>query len=193
MRGASVDALTNSVDIRSKMQQIVGTKGVREQSVRVSRFNGPTDELAHNSVHEKGLGNDLEQLSVSGPTKHSVSNHEQNSIRKSLHGVTIDPKSKPEEDDQQAGAGEKLGKDVQLNLQNLVQIEDKLSALSGCLKKNNISNISQLCSDWWEYTDEDDYTINKFIKAYRDEKARREIKQQMALEILSIAIVNYYY
>lgn len=67
-----------------------------------------------------------------------------------------------------------------------------MSALSGSLKKNNISNISQLCSDWWEYTDEDDYTINKFIKAYRDEKARREIKQQMALEILSIAIVNYY-
>jgi hypothetical protein len=81
---------------------------------------------------------------------------------------------------------------VQLNLQNLVQIDEKLSALSNCLKKNIITNISQLCSDWWEYTDEDDYTINKFIKAYRDQKTIREIKQQMALEILSIAIVNYF-
>lgn len=55
------------------------------------------------------------------------------------------------DEDQQAGhGGEKLGKDVQLNLQNLVQIDDKLSALAECLKKNNIGNISQLCSDWWE-------------------------------------------
>ena len=49
-----------------------------------------------------------------------------------------------------------------------------------------------MCSDWWEQTDEDDYTVNKFMKAYREEKARKEIKQQMALEILSIAIVNYF-
>ena len=57
-----------------------------------------------------------------------------------------------------------------------MQIDEKLTALFECLKRNNISNISQLCSDWWEHTDEDDYTINKFIKAYRDEKARKEIK-----------------
>jgi len=77
-------------------------------------------------------------------------------------------------------------------LQNLVQIDEKLGALSSCLKKNVINNISQLCSDWWEYTDEDDYTINKFYKAYKDERTRKEIKQQMALEILSIAVVNYF-
>jgi Ser/Thr protein kinase RdoA (MazF antagonist) len=73
-----------------------------------------------------------------------------------------------------------------------VQVDDKLSALADCLKKNNVNNISQLCSDWWELTDEDDYTIQKFVKAYRDEKARREIKHMMSLEILSIAIVNYF-
>ena len=67
-----------------------------------------------------------------------------------------------------------------------------MSALYSCLKKNIINNISQLCSDWWECTDEDDYTFSKFIKAYKEERARKEIKQQMALEILSIAIVNYY-
>ena len=55
-----------------------------------------------------------------------------------------------------------------------------------------MGNISQLCSDWWEYTDEDEYTIAKFQKAYRDEKARKEIKQMMGQEILSIAIVNYF-
>jgi len=52
--------------------------------------------------------------------------------------------------------------------------------------------VSQLCSEWWEHTDEDDYTIAKFYKAYKEERARREIKQQMSIEILSIAIVNYF-
>lgn len=79
-----------------------------------------------------------------------------------------------------------------MNLHNLVTIDDKLSALYGCLKKNVIANISQLCSDWWECTDEDDYAVSKFNKAYRDERARKEIKQMMALEILSVAIVNYF-
>ena len=84
-------------------------------------------------------------------------------------------KQRESEELQQAGA-EKLGKDVQLNLQNLIQIDEKLSALANCLKKNVIINISQLCSDWWECTDEDDYTINKFYKAYKEERTRREIK-----------------
>jgi hypothetical protein len=60
------------------------------------------------------------------------------------------------------------------------------------LKKNQMGNISQLCSEWWELTDEDDYTVSKFFKVYREEKARKEIKQQMSIEILSIAIVNYF-
>ena len=60
------------------------------------------------------------------------------------------------------------------------------------MKKNQFANVSQLCSEWWELTDEDDYTIAKFQKAYKDERARREIKQQMSIEILSIAIVNYF-
>lgn len=53
--------------------------------------------------------------------------------------------------------------------------------------------MSQLCSEWWELTDEDDYTVAKFQKAfYKDERASRSIKQQMSIEILSIAIVNYF-
>lgn len=55
-----------------------------------------------------------------------------------------------------------------------------------------VSNISQLCSEWWELSDEDDYSIAKFEKAIKDDKIRRDIKQQMILEILSIAVVNYF-
>lgn len=55
--------------------------------------------------------------------------------------------------------GECIPKDVQLNLANLVVIDDKLNVLADCLKKNAIGQISQLCSDWWELTDEDDYAV----------------------------------
>lgn len=64
--------------------------------------------------------------------------------------------------------------------------------MAECLKRNQMSNVSQLCSEWWEKTDDEDYTVAKFYKAYRDEKVRRELKQQMSIEILSIAIVNYF-
>jgi hypothetical protein len=55
-----------------------------------------------------------------------------------------------------------------------------------------VNNISQLCSDWWELTDEDDYSIAKFEKAIIDDKTKRDFKMMMTLEILSIAVVNYY-
>jgi len=74
----------------------------------------------------------------------------------------------------------------------LVKLDEKLVALSDALKKNNTVIISQLCSDWWEFTDEDDYVISKFQTAYKDENAKGKIKQMMVLEILSIAIVNYF-
>ena len=94
-------------------------------------------------------------------------------------------------EDQQAGEQFKL-KDIQLDLNNLVKVDEKLVALSEALKKNNIGVISQLCSDWWELTDEDDYAVAKFQQAYKDERAKKDIKQMMALEILSIAVVNYF-
>lgn len=77
-------------------------------------------------------------------------------------------------------------------MNNLVKIDEKLVALAAALKTNNTGIISQLCSDWWELTDEDDYAVSKFQAAYKDERAKREIKQMMALEILSIAVVNYF-
>jgi len=60
------------------------------------------------------------------------------------------------------------------------------------LKVNKISNISQLCSEWWELTDEDEYSVAKFEKAIKDDKVRKDLRYQMTLEILSIAVVNYY-
>jgi DNA polymerase III alpha subunit (gram-positive type) len=60
------------------------------------------------------------------------------------------------------------------------------------LKTQKVNNISQLCSDWWELTDEDDYSIAKFEKAIIDDKTKKELKTMMTLEILSIAVVNYY-
>ena len=60
------------------------------------------------------------------------------------------------------------------------------------LKVNKVNNISQLCSEWWEFTDEDDYSVCKFEKAIKDDKIRKDLRYQMTLEILSIAVVNYY-
>ena len=68
-------------------------------------------------------------------------------------------------------------KEIQLDLNNLVKVDDKLCALAEALKKNNIGVISQLCSDWWELTDEDDYAVSKFQAAYKDERAKKDIKQ----------------
>lgn len=41
-------------------------------------------------------------------------------------------------------------------------------------------------------TDEDDYSIAKFEKVYKEDKTKKEIKTLMVLEILSIAVVNYF-
>jgi len=79
-----------------------------------------------------------------------------------------------------------------LNLENLTKIDEKLQLLIDTLKVNKTSNISQLCSEWWELTDEDDYSIAKFEKAIKDDKTKRNLKHMMSLEILSIAVVNYY-
>ena len=49
-----------------------------------------------------------------------------------------------------------------------------------------------MCSDWWEYTDDDEYQIAKFEKVFKEEKSKKEIKIMMVLEILAIAIANYF-
>lgn len=87
---------------------------------------------------------------------------------------------------------DKLDTSVQLNLENLQKIDEKLQLLIDNLKVSKVNNISQLCSDWWELTDEDDYSVSKFEKVIKDDKTKRDLKTQMTLEILSIAVVNYY-
>ena len=135
------------------------SKHPREQSVRISRFNNANSNSIeadnsplNNSVHDfdrsKNKASDhLESLSVSG-SHHQAKINEVNreayqrkdrdfSKGSSGHGVAT-------ANSQQAGedGGEKLNKDVQLNLQNLIQIDEKLSALSECLKKNAFANVS---------------------------------------------------
>ena len=60
------------------------------------------------------------------------------------------------------------------------------------MKHAKLSSISQLCSDWWELTDEDEYQVSKFEKVYKDEKTKKEIKCMMVLEILAISVANYF-
>jgi len=60
-----------------------------------------------------------------------------------------------------------------LNLENLIKIDDKLQQLIDILKVNKTNSISQLCSDWWELTDEDDYSMSKFEKEIKDEKLKK--------------------
>lgn len=86
----------------------------------------------------------------------------------------------------------KLDSNVQLNLENLTKIDDKLQNLIDNLKVNKVNNISQLCSEWWELTDEDDYSVSKFERSIKDDRVRKDFRCQMTLEILSIAVVNYY-
>jgi hypothetical protein len=43
-----------------------------------------------------------------------------------------------------------------------LKVDEKLVALTAALKTNNTGIISQLCSDWWELTDEDDYAVANF-------------------------------
>lgn len=85
-----------------------------------------------------------------------------------------------------------MPKDVQLNLANLLSIDEKLHALAECLKKNSTSQISQLCSDWWELSDEEQYAVAQFSKVFKDERAKRDLKQMITMEILSIATINYF-
>lgn len=79
-----------------------------------------------------------------------------------------------------------------LNLENLINVEEKIQQLLDCIKSSKLDNISQYCSDWWELTDEEEYSIIKFEKVLKDEKLKKEIKAAMALEVLSVAVTNYY-
>ena len=67
-------------------------------------------------------------------------------------------------DQQQSSQAQEAAKtvNVQLNLENLVKIEDKIASLVDNLRQSKFQSVSQLCSDWWELTDEDEYSVAKF-------------------------------
>jgi uncharacterized membrane protein YwzB len=60
------------------------------------------------------------------------------------------------------------------------------------LRQSKFQSVSQLCSDWWELTDEDEYSIAKFEKAFKDDKAKKELRVMIVLEILAVAVANYF-
>ena len=80
-----------------------------------------------------------------------------------------------------ADGSAKLDSNVQLNLENLTKIDEKFQQLIEQLKNQIVKNISQLCSDWWELMDEDDYSIAKFEKAIFDVQRKSGLKN-MVLE-----------
>jgi len=125
------------------------SKHPREQSVRISRFNNANSSiegengLLHNSVHDferakNKAADHLESLSVSG-SHHQAKINEVNReayLRKdrdiskgSGHHNNSSSAGAAAESQQAGEEGEKLNKDVQLNLQNLIQIDEKLTAL----------------------------------------------------------------
>lgn len=79
-----------------------------------------------------------------------------------------------------------------LNLENLLQVEDKIQKLTDSLKATKLNEVSQLCSDWWELTDEEDYSLVKLEKVLKEEKLRKELRAAMALEVLCVAVCNYF-
>jgi hypothetical protein len=61
------------------------------------------------------------------------------------------------------------------------------------IKVGKTTNISQFCSDWWTLTDEESYTVFKFEKEIKNcDKMKRSLSSMMVLEILSIAVINYF-
>jgi hypothetical protein len=85
-----------------------------------------------------------------------------------------------------------LDASLKLNLENLVKIDDKFSQLIDSIRSQKTSSISQLCSDWWELTDEEEYSVGQFWRVVKEESVKTDIKTMMTVEILSIAVVNYY-
>lgn len=79
-----------------------------------------------------------------------------------------------------------------LNLENLLQVEEKIQKLIDNLKASKLGEVSQLCSDWWELTDEEDYSLVKLEKVLKEDKLRKELRAAMALEVLCVAVCNYF-
>ena len=109
-----------------QLQQLVGPNGqsikkIREQSVKVSRFN--QDKLAAHSVHEVGTKNEL----------HARNSGHDGQMRKSVNELNLGNGAGSADDGQYPS--DALSKDFTLNLANLTQVDEKLNALADCLKK----------------------------------------------------------
>ena len=79
-----------------------------------------------------------------------------------------------------------------LNLENLTKIDEKFQQLIDNLKVNKVNNISQLCSEWWEFTDEDDYSVCKFEKAIKVGGVREIMTAHVAVNGVRMAANEFY-
>ena len=163
-----------------------------KKSSSVSR---PQDDRLNLSIDVANQKGTLEQASL----KLSRINEER--MNHSIDGANSSREEKnasKADDGQQSNAAQVLdlaalkSQNFQLNFENLIHIEEKLSILIENLRQSKLTSVSQLCSDWWELTDEDEYQVAKFEKVYKDDKAKREIKVMMVLEILSVSVTNYF-
>lgn len=114
------------------------------------------DKLAANSVHEpSGRKSDEMSSSRMGGSEFVT--------RKSVNELQLNTSSGLNTSSDEIGyTGEPFSKDVKVNIANLTLIDEKFTVLAECLKKSNAANISQMCSDWWELTDEDEYAVMAF-------------------------------
>ena len=49
-----------------------------------------------------------------------------------------------------------------------------------------------LCTEWWTLTNHDNYCISKFHQQINNGSMKKQLSHMMILEILSIAIINFY-
>lgn len=64
LRGVSVDAAAH-IDLKNKLNHSGTTKNARDQSVRLSKFNGTDEDLTGHSINENSKGNEIDYTSAS--------------------------------------------------------------------------------------------------------------------------------
>eukprot|EP00347_Sterkiella_histriomuscorum_P022565 403338002 len=174
------DRLNLSVEIVNSSKQNQINNKIIDNNLRLSRI---TEEKMNNSVDGiSSRGNSVihninDSSQINGP---SGFDDEKSKILKGNDGQ------------QSNQATDFKPQNIQINLENLVKIEDKLTFLIENMRQQKFQQVSQLCSDWWEMTDEDEYSVSKFEKAFKEEKSKKEIKSMMVLEILAVAVANYF-
>jgi len=173
-------------------------------SPQPTTLNNQQNKIKTPKGHKKGsntvIGRALVQpgegrLNLSMDVPQESPNHPVHKLNNSVTEV-VSPLKPEGEKVQQSGNGTVLqlkeSAPNNLNLENLLLVEDKIQKLVDNLKASKLADVSQLCSDWWELTDEEDYSLVKLEKVLKEDKLRKELRAAMALEVLCVAVSNYF-